>query len=432
MQVIVLDTNQKPLAPTTWRRAKMLLDRQKAAVLRTFPFTIILKKEVKDVTPIYLIKLDPGSRKTGIVVIHQQTGAIVFACELEHRGAQVKAGLESRRALRRGRRTRHTRYREPRFLHRTHPAGWLPPSLESRLANTLTWVQRLLKWYPIAGLAVEDVKFDTQLLENPDLSGIEYQQGTLKGYELREYILTRDSHKCVYCGKRNVPLQLDHLIPRSRNGHHRASNLCAACQPCNQKKNNQTAAEFGFPELQKQVARGLRDAAAVNASRKALAKRLQTLGLPLETGSGGLTKFNRTTRDLPKTHWLDAACVGASTPERMILPTSVLLVKATGHGSRQMCATDKFGFPFRHRTRKKTFQGWQTGDVARVKVAKAKLPAGTIGRITIRQRPTFQLQGSDVHPKYLTRLQRRDGYGYQLLRAENPIALAASGVLHPA
>ena len=125
-----------------------------------------------------------------------------------------------------------------------------------------------MRCFPAAGIAVENVKFDTQLLENPDISGIEYQQGTLAGYELREYVLERDERKCVYCGAKDIPLQLDHIIPRSRSGHNRPSNLCAACGPCNQRKNNLTAAEFGFPDLQKQVAKGLKDAAAVNADRE--------------------------------------------------------------------------------------------------------------------------------------------------------------------
>lgn len=425
--IALLDTNQQPLAPCHPAVGRKLLREGKAAIFRRFPFTLILKQEVTQViTPIFVIKLDPGSKKTGIVVVNQTTGEIVFACELEHRGQQVKASLATRSVTRGNRRSRTTRYREPRFLNRTRAADWLPPSLESRLSNTLTWVKRLIKFFPIAGIVVENVKFDTQLLENADISGIEYQQGTLAGFEIREFILTRDSHQCVYCGARNVPLQLDHIIPRSRNGHHRASNLCAACQSCNQRKNDRTAAEFGFPDLQKQVARGLRDAAAVNSTRKKLLTKLAALGLPIETGSGGLTKFNRTTRGIPKTHWLDAACVGTSTPANLILPASVLQIKASGHGSRQMCATDKYGFPVRHRTRKKTFRGWQTGDIVRANIPKGVHKGVIVGRLTIRQKPTFHISGKDVHCKHLTRLQRRDGYGYELLRAERQIALAAS------
>ncbi len=182
MKVAVIDTNQNIQNPTTPRRARILLTTGKAAVFRRFPFTIILKHEVPHVTtPTYVIKIDPGSKTTGIAIVNQATGEIVFACELTHRGQSVKANLASRSASRGSRRQRHTRYRQPRFNNRTRQSGWLPPSLESRLANTLTWVKRLSRIYPIAGIVVENVKFDTQLLENADISGIEYQQGTLAG-----------------------------------------------------------------------------------------------------------------------------------------------------------------------------------------------------------------------------------------------------------
>lgn len=89
----------------------------------------------------------------------------------------------------------------------------------------------------------------------------------------------------------------------------------------------------------------LKDAAAVNSTRWALFERLKAFGLPLETGSGGLTKYNRTVRGLPKAHWIDAACVGHSTPEIIITDGVVPLeIKATGHNSRQMCRMDKYGF----------------------------------------------------------------------------------------
>ncbi|WP_363325672.1 RRXRR domain-containing protein [Thermogemmatispora sp.] len=65
----------------------------------------------------------------------------------------------------------------------------LPPSLESRVENVVTWVNRLCRYAPVSLRTVEHVKFNTQLLQNPDISGVEYQRGTLFGYELREYLL---------------------------------------------------------------------------------------------------------------------------------------------------------------------------------------------------------------------------------------------------
>jgi 5-methylcytosine-specific restriction endonuclease McrA len=169
-------------------------------------------------------------------VVNDATGQVVWAAELTHRGQQVKARLDQRRIYRRSRRQRHTRYRPARFLNRRRRAGWLPPSLESHISNTLTWVQRLRRWCPIGALSLELVKFDTQQLEHPEISGIEYQQGTLEGYEIREYLLEKFGRKCASCHATNVPLQVEHLVPTVRHGSNRVSNLTMACQPCNDAK----------------------------------------------------------------------------------------------------------------------------------------------------------------------------------------------------
>src|SRR5215813_2346667 len=190
MRVAVLDTTKKPLAPTTPRRARLLLKKGKAAVFRRYPFTIILKREIENpTTPDLKTKIEPGSKTTGVAIVNQQTGEVVFAAEIEHRGQAIKASLDARRSLRRGRRQRKTRYRMPRFDNRTRPEGWLPPSLESRVENVHTWARRLGRAYPLKSVAYELVRFDTQLMQNPTIEGVEYQQGELEGFELREYVL---------------------------------------------------------------------------------------------------------------------------------------------------------------------------------------------------------------------------------------------------
>src|SRR6266545_5819189 len=105
-----------------------------------------------------------------------------------------------RRSLRRGRRQRKTRYRKPRFDNRAKREGSLPPSLESRVENVYTWVRRLQRVYPLKGVAFELVKFDMQIMQNPQIEGVEYQQGELRGFELREYMLIKFKHTCVYAG----------------------------------------------------------------------------------------------------------------------------------------------------------------------------------------------------------------------------------------
>ncbi len=159
----------------------------------------------------------------------------------------------------------------------------------------------------------------------------------------------------------------------------------------------------------------LKDASVVNATRWALFNRLKALDLPIEIGSGGLTKFNRTKRELPKAHWIDAACVGESTPENLkIKNVQALQIKAMGHGSRQMCRTDKYGFPKTHRTHNAMLIGFETGDIVKADIPKGKFAGRHVGRLSaVRQRPSFTLNGFDVHPKYLKRIHRSDGFNYQ-------------------
>jgi 5-methylcytosine-specific restriction endonuclease McrA len=430
MRIAVLDTAKKPLAPTTPRRARLLLKSGKAAVFKRYPFTIILKREIESPTlPDLKLKIDPGSKTTGVAIVNQESGEVVFAAEIEHRGQAIKSRLDARRALRHGRRARKTRYRKPRFDNRRRPEGWLPPSLESRVENVHTWTRRLIRAYPINGIAMELVKFDTQLMQNPEIEGIEYQQGELQGFELREYVLIKFNHKCVYAGDDSPcdhALNVDHIIPRSRGGSNRVNNLVCACRKHNEEKNNLSLEEYGrmrgkdFAKVKAWAKAPLKDAAAVNATRWALFNRLKCRELPIGTGSGGLTKFNRRLRGLPKAHWIDAACVGKETPEKLdISNVHPLRIKAMGHGSRQMCRTDKYGFPKAHRTHKTMFMGFQTGDVVKADIPGGKYAGRHIGRLSaVRQRPSFTLNGFDAHPKYLKQIHRADGCEYGM-RIEN-------------
>ena len=415
--VFVVDTNKRPLNPVHPGRARLLLTQGKAAVWRRFPFTLILKGalEVPLLEPLRL-KLDPGSQTTGMAIVNDTSGEVVFAAELSHRGQSIKAALDDRRAVRRSRRQRKTRYRQARFHNRHNKKpGWLAPSMESRVSNITTWVERLRRVCPIRAISQELVKFDLQQQEHPEIAGVQYQQGTLAGYEVKEYLLHKWNWACAYCSAKEVPLQIEHIQARANGGTDRVSNLCLACERCNQAKGTQNITVFlaKKPELLKrilaQAKAPLKDAAAVNSTRWALFERLKATGLPVECGSGGLTKFNRTLRGLPKAHWLDAANVGESTPEPLTIKGVIpLLITATGHGRRQMCVSDRFGFPKQHKERRKTFLGYRTGDIV-----KAVTPRGTFqGRIAIRHRPSFRLGKVDIHPKYLRRVHRADGYSY--------------------
>jgi 5-methylcytosine-specific restriction endonuclease McrA len=427
-KVLLLDTTKQPLDPVHPGRARLLLKAGKAAVYRRYPFTLILKRQVNSPTVSALrLKVDPGAKTTGLALVDDASGEVVWAAELSHRGASIKKRMDSRRDVRRKRRSRKTRYRQPRFRNRkrARSKGRLPPSLESRVANVLTWVERLRRLCPIGAISMELVKFDTQAMQDPEITGMQYQQGERMGYEVREYLLEKWERRCAYCGAKDVPLEIEHILCRARGGTHRVSNLTLACEPCNVKKGTQLIEDFLHKQpdvlarILAQARAPLTDTAAVNATRWVLFERLKATGLPLETGSGGLTKYNRESRTLPKTHWVDAACVGRSTPEH--LETSrvrPLLIAATGHGNRQMCGTDKHGFPIRHRQRHKVHFGYQTGDLVRAVVPKGARAGTHVGRVLARASGSFDLvtkagRQAGISYRYCRPIHRNDGYSYQ-------------------
>jgi 5-methylcytosine-specific restriction endonuclease McrA len=413
--VFVLSSDGQPLDPCHEARARKLLKAGRAAVWRTYPFTIRLKNRTRLESAVHdhRLKLDPGSQTTGIAIVQETTRRVVFAAELTHRGQAIRDALAARRAVRRSRRQRHTRYRPARFLNRRRPTGWLAPSLAHRTLTTATWVRRLRALCPIMAISMELARFDTQALQNPEIAGTDYQRGTLFGWEVWNYLLAKWGHCCAYCGATGVRLEQEHLIPRSRGGSDRITNLTIACRPCNERKGNQTAAEFGFPQLMAQARAPLKDAAAVNSVRWALYRTLASTGLPVEIGTGGRTKWNRARLGWGKAHWRDAAMVGASTPDDLRSAVgSVLLIAATGHGRRQMCGTNSSGFPIRHRRRQKQWFGFRSGDLVRANIPNGKYAGAHVGRIAVRSRPSFKLNGFDVHPKYLRLIQRADGYAY--------------------
>jgi 5-methylcytosine-specific restriction endonuclease McrA len=424
-KVFVLDTQKQPLNPMHPGRARVLLKQGQAAVYRRYPFTIILKRVVEQpVLQSLRMKLDPGSKTTGIALVNEASSDVVWAAELTHRGEQITRDLQRRRAVRRNRRQRKTRYRKPRFANRHKRTGTLPPSLESRVCNVLTWVCRLLRLCPVHAISQELVRFDRQALNNPEIEGEAYQQGTLAGYEIREYVLLKWNHQCAYCDGSSVPLELDHLQPCSRGGSNRVSNLVAACKLCNRRKNNQDIREFLKEEPERlarvlaHVKMPLRDAAAINATRWELYQRLKALGLPVECGSGGLTKFNRLTRALPKAHWLDAACVGKHTPQQLSIKQVVpLQITATGHGNRQMCRMDRFGFPRTGPKQHKRVKGFQTGDLVRAVVPSGTKHGRYVGKVAVRASGSFNITTTHgtvqgISYRYCTPIARSDGYSY--------------------
>lgn len=215
-------------------------------------------------------------------------------------------------------------------------------------------------------------------------------------------------------------MNVDHIHPRSRGGSSRVSNLTLACIPCNQAKGAQDVAVFlaGDPArlagVLRQAKRPLKDAAAVNSTRWALWRELSSTGLPVATGSGGLTKFNRTSSGLPKSHTLDALSVGI-VAGIVAYPTQVNVAKSTGRGSYARTRSDKYGFPRLRLTRTKRHFGFATGELVQA-VIPGGIKTGThTGRVAVRATGSFNITTDSgvvqgLHHKNFRLIQRADGW----------------------
>jgi 5-methylcytosine-specific restriction endonuclease McrA len=233
MKVYVQTAQGQPLDATTPARARILLKKGRANIVTRMPFTIRLHNREIGYTTKVTLGVDSGYSRVGFSAVTEKEE--LLAGELILR-KDISKKLEQKRNYRRNRRSRKTRYRAPRFNNRKRDQGWLPPSLSYKKQAHITLIETIKNLVPVTCIELEVSTFDTQFLQNPEISGIEYQQCTLQGYHIREYLLEKWKRTCVYCGKTGVPLQVEHIIPRSRGGTNRVSNLTLSCKACNLKK----------------------------------------------------------------------------------------------------------------------------------------------------------------------------------------------------
>jgi 5-methylcytosine-specific restriction endonuclease McrA len=419
-RVFVLSKDGQPLMPCHPARARELLGKGRAVVVRQVPFLIRLKDR-----PLAESEVDGQG-----AVITVRRGLI--SVELRHRGDQIHLCMQQRAGYRHRRRSANCRYRAPRSNNRTRPTGWLPPSLRHRVDTTVSWTARLCRYAPITEIHVESVAFDTHAMSaGRPLTAAEYRQGTLAGTEIRAYLHAKWNSACAYCDATGVPLNIDHIRPRSRGGSNRISNLVLACVPCNTTKDNTPVEDFlahqpeRLAKILRQAKPPLHDAAAMNATRWQLTVALSGLGRQVHTWSGGRTKWNRSAMGLAKTHTLDALSVGRLDHESgdaiVRFPGQVLVAKTAGRGSYARTTPDRFGFPRLRRARAKQHFGYVTGDLVRATMPTGKWAGTWTGRISVRARGQHSLTTPEgrINVSYwnLRLLQRGDGYGYSV-RAE--------------
>jgi hypothetical protein len=350
--------------------------------------------------------------------------------ELKHRGFEIKESLVKRALWRKSRRSRQVRYRPKRF-NRKKPDGWLPPSLRHRLETTRTWIKRFLALCPITTIEIEQAKFDLQKLENPEIEGCQYQQGTLFGYEVREYLLQKWGRSCAYCQASNVALQVEHIKAKANGGTNRVGNLTLACSECNQAKGTQDIRDFlaDKPELLgkilDQAPKPLASATAVNATRFAVVKMALELCDNVKCWTGGRTKFNRINQGFGKSHSVDASCIGESGSKINLLVSQPLIVESKGHGTRQAVRCNRYGFPTLGKNGqpikpKSRYTHAASGDIVKFFLDKDR--KNTIAGIYTARVKTPTPKGFEVkikgvrvsqNRKFLIRfVHRNDGYAY--------------------
>ena len=418
--VFVLNKSKKPLNMITNAEARILLRKKLAVIHKIYPFTIRLRdNSYGSEDRAYTVKLDPGSKHTGIAII-DNNDAVVMLAELEHRGHVIKKDLDSRRNVRKSRRQRKTRYREARFLNRTKPKGWLAPSVKSRADNVINFIKKYKKLLNIDKVIIENVSFDTaQMTSSTKLYGANYQQGPLYQQKLRSFIFNRSNGKCVYCGAKAT--DIDHVIPKSNGGTNSTYNLVASCRACNQMKSNLSLKDFGklvgkdFSKLEPKKLP--KDAAIVQSSRNYMAREITKLVSDTTTYDAWMTKYNRDSLGLPKEHYYDALSVGEVPTRFNFLTDKILVISAKGRGSRQMCRVDKYGFPRTSAKALKSVKGFQTGDIVKAIVTKGSKVGEYLGKVAVRSNGYFNIQTKTqvvqgIGFEYCHIIQRGDGYLY--------------------
>jgi len=413
--VFVLSKNKIPLAPTREAKARILLKEGKAVVHKIYPFTIRLK-ENKKCKKNFEIKFDVGASVTGVAIV--DAIKCFFFAEIVHRGKVIKKAMDSRRAIRRSRRNRKTRYREPRFDNRTRPNGWLPPSVKSRADNVINFAKKYAKLIPIDSVVVERVSFDTSSMTNGEkLYGTEYQNGNLKDTKLRDFIFQKYKYSCVYCGNRGE--EIEHIISKSKGGTNSVRNLTLSCRKCNIEKGTLSLESFG-----KKIGKDLshlkpkktpKHASIIQSARTYTLNELAK-DFKVTTGEGWETYANRKELNLPKQHYYDAMCIGENYKYK-IVTNKVLEVKAQGRGSRQMCRMDRFGFPRTKGKGSKVVKGFQTGDIVKAVVTKGKKIGTYLGKVAVRVNGNFNITTTletiqGINFKYCKTIQKGDGYAY--------------------
>ena len=309
----VIDRDEVPLMPTKrGNHIRHMLKRGEARVVRLEPFTVQILRDVGHRVQAVVLGVDVGSKHIGLSATTKNEE--LYSAQAEVRD-DVTGLLTARREFRRARRGRkHNWYRPPRFDNRRKYAYWLPPSVRCKAEAHLRMIRFVLKMLPVRGVRLEIGKFDSQKIQNPSISGEQYQNGTLAGWEnLKAYAKWRDGYKCRVCGKSHradpiVHLEVHHIRRRADGGSDTPENVVTLCHECHEKHHKKDVVlKFRRPPVHKNEAH-------MNAMRNWLEwKVIEMLPSDIEPNVvfGYETEIARREHGIAKSHMNDAFCISS-------------------------------------------------------------------------------------------------------------------------
>ncbi len=324
--VYILNIEGTPLMPTNNAKARILLKHNKAIIKTVKPFTIQLtyKTETEYVQPITL-GIDSGYLNIGFSATTDKKELLSGEVKLL---GNIKERIEEKSRYRTIRRSR-LRYRKPRWNNRTKSKqkGWLAPSIIHKLDSHIRFIDKINNILPISKTVVEIANFDIQKIKNPDISGVEYQEGEQMGFwNIREYILHRDNHKCQNPNCKNKDaqpiLQVHHVTFRSDGGTDRPSNLITLCNKCHTPANHK-----GFLKDWKPKMKSFKDATFMSMVRWRLVNQLKDKYNNVEFTYGYITKNHRIENKIEKSHCNDAFCIAKGVSQERCVEYSIEQVR---------------------------------------------------------------------------------------------------------
>lgn len=313
--VYVISKQGNPLMPCKPAKAKRMLKKKAATVVKRSPFTIQLNFDCEEKTQPITLGIDTGYGNIGFSAVSEKEELISGTLILDNK---TKSRLDERRMYRRGRRNKLW-YRKPRFMNRKRKEGWIPPSVQRRYDTHINLINRIKKILPISKIIIEVAKFDIQKIMNPDIQGTEYQQGDMYGYQnIRSFLMSREKGLCEHCKKdfKNRPSHIHHRVPVSKGGSDKVENLMLIHKECHSKiHRNETL----LKKYQKKSGKSFKHSTFMSIINNRFHQDVKDL----EITYGNITFVNRNKLCLEKTHYNDAFVISGGNNQERVKPFEV-------------------------------------------------------------------------------------------------------------